>query len=67
MTKEPSRFIYLDHAATTMVRPEVLEAMLPFYAASYGNPSGSYALAREARKAIDSSTVVASTIGLMLS
>ncbi|MBM2811134.1 MAG: aminotransferase class [Chloroflexi bacterium] len=47
------RTIYLDHAATTAVHPGVVEAMLPYFTASYGNPSGSYALAREARKALD--------------
>lgn len=47
------RTIYFDHAATTAVHPRVLEAMLPFLSGSYGNPSSSYALAREARKAID--------------
>src|SRR5438105_651175 len=51
MTELP--MIYLDHAATTAVYPEVVEAMLPYFAAGYGNPSGSYALAREARRAID--------------
>jgi cysteine desulfurase len=45
--------IYFDHAATTAVHPEVLEAMLPFFSERFGNPSGSYALARDARKALD--------------
>ena len=45
--------VYLDHAATTAVHPKVLEAMLPFFTTGYGNPSGSYALAREARKVVD--------------
>lgn len=49
-----SRPVYFDHAATTPVRPSVLEAMLPYLTATYGNPSSSYALAREARKGIDS-------------
>ena len=47
--------IYLDHAATTPVRSEVLEAALPFFTSSYGNPSSIYTLAQEARKAIDDS------------
>lgn len=45
--------IYLDHAATTPVRSEVLSAMLPYFSMSYGNASGSYQLARDARRAID--------------
>ena len=45
--------IYLDHAATTPVRKEALTAMLPYFSASFGNASGGYGLAREARKAID--------------
>jgi cysteine desulfurase len=45
--------IYLDHAATTPVRPEVLEAMLPFLGARFGNPSSSHRWGREARAALD--------------
>lgn len=43
----------LDHAATTRVRPEVLDAMAPFMADRYGNPSGSHRLARDAVRAVD--------------
>lgn len=45
--------IYLDHAATTPVRPEVLEVMLPFFGARYGNPSSTHRWGREARVALD--------------
>jgi cysteine desulfurase len=45
--------IYLDHAATTPVRPEVLEAMLPYFGGRFGNPSSIYRLGREARQAMD--------------
>ncbi len=38
---------YLDHAATTPLRPEALEAMLPFLQGNFGNPSGQHAQARE--------------------
>ena len=45
--------VYLDHAATTPVRPEVLEAMLPFFGARFGNPSSVHRWGREARAALD--------------
>lgn len=45
--------IYLDHASTTPMRPEVLEAMVPFMREQYGNPSSIYKMGREARTALD--------------
>lgn len=45
--------IYLDHAATTPVRPEVLEAMAPYYGPRFGNPSSLHRWGREARTALD--------------
>ena len=45
--------IYLDHAASTPVREEVIQAMMPWLTEHPGNPSGSHRLAREARRAID--------------
>jgi cysteine desulfurase len=45
--------IYLDHAATTPVRPEVVEAMAPFYGPRFGNPSSVHRWGREARAALD--------------
>jgi cysteine desulfurase len=45
--------IYLDHAATTPVRPEVLEAMLPFFGAGGYNPSSVHSEGRAARAALD--------------
>ena len=50
MSLEP---IYLDHAATTPVRAEVLEAMLPYLGARFGNPSSMHRWGREARVALD--------------
>jgi len=45
--------IYLDHAATTPVRDEVLAAMQPFFGARFGNPSSVHRWGREARTALD--------------
>lgn len=45
--------IYFDHAATTAVKPEALEAMLPYFTEKYGNASSIYSLGRENKKAID--------------
>lgn len=45
--------IYLDHAATTPVRPEVYEAMDPFFRGRFGNPSSTHRWGREARVALD--------------
>ena len=44
---------YLDHAATTPVRPEARDAMLPWLDGLVGNPSGAHRLARAARRALD--------------
>lgn len=48
-----SEISYLDHNATTPVRPEVFEAMLPFLREHYGNPNSAYALGQRARKAVE--------------
>ncbi|MEO5567564.1 MAG: cysteine desulfurase family protein [Gemmatimonadaceae bacterium] len=45
--------IYLDHAATTPVRREVLEAMAPFWDGRFGNPSSVHRWGRDARTALD--------------
>ena len=45
--------IYLDHAATSPVRPEVLEAMMPFYGPRFGNPSSTHRWGRDARTELD--------------
>ena len=49
--------IYLDNAATTKVRPEVVEAMNQFNIDYYGNPSAVYSFARETKKAIDQAKI----------
>jgi cysteine desulfurase len=45
--------IYLDHAATTPLRREVLDAMLPFLTDAFGNPSSAHSFGRTARAALD--------------
>ena len=45
--------IYLDNAATTMLDPEVLEAMMPYLTEKFGNPSSIYSYGRESRLAIE--------------
>ena len=55
MEMDLNKIIYLDHAATTPVSREVLEAAYPYFSNEYGNPSGIYSLSQEARKAIDDS------------
>ena len=54
----------MDHAATTPTRPEVVEAMLPYFSERFGNPSSLYALAREAKEAVEEARErVAAAIG----
>lgn len=48
-----ARPIYLDHSATTATHPRVVEAMLPYFTEHFGNPSSIYAIARDARQAVD--------------
>lgn len=45
--------IYLDYSATTPVKKEVLDEMLPYFGEKYGNPSSIYTIGRESKKAID--------------
>jgi len=45
--------IYVDHAATTYVKPEVFEEMKPYFTDLFGNPSSIYSLGRESRKAVE--------------
>ena len=55
---------YLDHAATTPMRPESLAAMLPYLTEHFGNPSGSHVVARRAQVAVDEARdVVAQCLG----
>ncbi|MGI8925593.1 MAG: cysteine desulfurase family protein, partial [Tepidiformaceae bacterium] len=45
--------VYLDHAATTPLHPAALQEMLPYLNGRFGNPSGLYAVGREAQAAVD--------------
>ena len=56
--------VYLDHAASTPMRPEAIAAMLPFLDVQFANPSGSHRFARQARAALDDARdVVAAVVG----
>ena len=58
------RTIYLDNAATTRVRPEVLEAMLPYFCEQYGNPSSIYPLGQDASDAVaEARATIAEALG----
>ncbi|WP_291573520.1 cysteine desulfurase NifS [Clostridium sp. UBA4548] len=45
--------IYMDYAATTYTKTEVLEEMIPYFTEFYGNPSSVYSISRETKKALD--------------
>ena len=44
---------YMDYSATTYVKPEVLDAMMPFFTEKFGNPSSFYGISRETKMAVD--------------
>ena len=45
--------VYMDYSATTYVKPEVLEEMMPYFTEKFGNPSSFYGISRETKRAID--------------
>ena len=49
------KLVYLDHAGTTCVKKEVLNAMIPYFNIEYGNPSSMYSIGRNARRAVENS------------
>jgi cysteine desulfurase len=62
--ERPDRLAYLDHAATTPLRPAARDAMLPWLGERFGNPSGDHRVARAARQAVDEARdAVAEVVG----
>lgn len=62
--KDVEAMIYLDHAATTPLKREVLESMLPYFSSEFANASGVYASSRSTRSALEHAREqVASSIG----
>ncbi len=58
------RTVYMDHSATTYTRREVLDAMIPYFAEHFGNPSSIYGIARDSKNAIDTARArVAKALG----
>lgn len=58
------KIIYMDHAATTYVKPEVFEAMRPWFTENFGNPSSIYTIGRESKKAVEEARVqIANCLG----
>ena len=58
------RIIYADHAATTAVSDEVLQAMLPYFTQNFGNPSSIYRIGRENERAVlDARVRIAACLG----
>lgn len=54
------KLVYMDNSATTPVKEEVLEAMLPYFTEYYGNPSSVYGLGRKSKQAIEESREIIS-------
>jgi cysteine desulfurase len=66
LTGVTAQLVYLDHAATTPMRQVAVEAMLPFLADGYANPSGAHRFARQARRAVDDARdQIAAVIGCL--
>ena len=60
------RIIYMDHAATTYVRRDVLDAIIPYNTVHFGNPSSIYSIARDSKIAVETSRAqVAKAIGAL--
>jgi cysteine desulfurase len=64
MTDQDQPLVYLDHAASSPMRPEVRAAMAPFSGARFGNPSGVHRAAHRARRSLEEAReVVAALLG----
>lgn len=64
MTDDPHQLVYMDNHATTRVDPRVVDAMLPFFTVTYGNPHSVHAAGHEARDAVDAARgAIAGAIG----
>ncbi|MBN2735218.1 MAG: cysteine desulfurase NifS [Methanomicrobiaceae archaeon] len=50
--EDNKRIVYMDNAATTPLRPEVVDAMIPFMTENFGNPSSLYDIAKISREAV---------------
>ena len=44
---------YFDNAATTKIKPEILNEMMPYLTEEYGNPSSLYSIGRSAKRAVE--------------
>ncbi|MCM1244206.1 MAG: cysteine desulfurase NifS [Roseburia sp.] len=59
-----TRFVYLDNAATTSTKKEVVDAMYPYFTENFGNPSSVYDFAAKNKKAVnDSRQIIADALG----
>lgn len=59
-----AKTIYLDNAATTPVKPEVLDAMMPYFTEKFGNPSAVYSFAAENKNVVTKAReTIAKTLG----
>ena len=47
------RNVYMDYSATTYVKPEVLEEMMPYFTEKFGNPSSVYRIGKENKETIN--------------
>lgn len=57
-----SRFIYLDNAATTQVKEEVFDKMIPYFRDNFSNPSATYTFAQDGKRAVDQARIQAAEL-----